>query len=136
MLKMTLAHALVVGMALAACSKGSETKGAASAESAKSAPAPAAAAPADGKIAVTVTEKGFEPDGIQVKKGTPYTFTFTRKTDSTCATEVVMQLGGGKTIDKKLPLNEPVSFEATFADSGKLQYACGMDMVKGFITVE
>jgi plastocyanin domain-containing protein len=135
MLKMTLVHVLVVGAALAACSKGSEAKGAATAEAAKGAPAPAAA-PADGKIAVTVTEKGFEPDGIQVKKDTPYSFTFTRKTDSTCATEVVMQLGGGKTIDKKLPLNEPVSFEATFAESGKLQYACGMDMVKGFITVQ
>jgi plastocyanin domain-containing protein len=121
---------VLVAAALAACSKGTDAKGTA-------APAPTAAAPAtDSKIAIAVTEKGFEPDGIKVKKGTPYTFTFTRKTDSTCAKEVVMQLGGGKSIDKKLPLNEAVSFDATFADAGDLKYACGMDMVSGTIHVD
>jgi plastocyanin domain-containing protein len=126
-------HIFLVTAALAACSKGSEAKGSpAPAPAAAAAPAPAA----DGKIAVTVTEKGFEPDGIKVKKGTPYTFTFTRKTDATCAKEVVLQLGGGKSVEKKLPLNEAVSFEATFADAGDLKYACGMDMVTGTVHVE
>lgn len=130
-----LLHTLLAAALLVACSKGSDAK-----STTAPAPAPTAAAPAapagDGKIAVTVTEKGFEPDGIKVKKGTPYTFTFTRTTDATCAKEVVMQLGGGKSIDKKLPLNEAVSFEATFADAGDLKYACGMDMVIGTVHVE
>jgi len=117
---------------LLACSKGSETR---TPVAATPAAAPVVAAD-DGKIAIAVTEKGFEPDGIKVKKGTPYTFTFTRKTDSTCATEVVLQLGGGKTVEKKLPLGEPVVVEATFADAGDLRYACAMDMIKGTIHVE
>jgi plastocyanin domain-containing protein len=130
----SILHVVLATSLLVACSKGSEGKS--SAAPATSAAPAAAAPPADGKIAVTVTEKGFEPDGIKVKKGTPYTFTFTRKTDSTCAKEVVMQLGGGKSIEKKLPLDEAVTFEATFADAGDLKYACGMDMVTGTVHVE
>ncbi len=123
-----VAHALLVAVALLGCSKSTEAKGP---------PAAAKAAePKNGQIAIMVTEKGFEPDGIKVKKGTPYTFTFTRKTDSTCATEVVLQLGGGKSIEKKLPLDQPVVVEATFTDPGELRYACAMDMIKGVIHVE
>jgi plastocyanin domain-containing protein len=117
-----------------ACAKKNDDTKAASMTSQPSA-APAAV-PADGKLAVRVTEKGFEPDGIQVKKDTPYTFTFTRTTDKTCGTEVILQLGGGKSVEKKLPLNEPVVLDATFTESGKLAYACAMDHVKGVVTVE
>jgi plastocyanin domain-containing protein len=132
---MPLVQTVLATLLLCACSKGSEARG--SAAPAPAAAAKGAAAPAtDGKIAVTVTEKGFEPDGIKVKKGTPYTFTFTRKTDVTCAKEVILQLGGGKSIEKKLPLNEAVTFEATFADAGDLKYACGMDMITGTVHVE
>ena len=122
-------HAAILAASLLACSKSGEAKGKATAK-----PAPAEAK--DGKIAIVVTEKGFEPDGIKVKKGVPYTFTFTRKTDSTCATDVILQLGGGKTIEKKLPLNQAVVVEASFADAGDLRYACAMDMIKGVIHVE
>jgi plastocyanin domain-containing protein len=118
---------LVSALALVACNKKSEP---AKSESAATVPA------GDGKIAITVTDKGFEPDGIKVKKDTPYQLTFTRKTEKTCATEVVLQLGGGKTVEKKLPLNEPVTVDATFTDTGDLRYACGMDMIKGTVHVE
>jgi plastocyanin domain-containing protein len=113
--------------ALFGCSKSSE---------AKAKPAAAAEPAKDGKIAIAVTKSGFEPDGIHVKKGTPYTFVFTRTTDETCAKEVVLQLGGGKTIQKPLPLGQPVEIAASFADAGDLRYACGMDMVKGVVHVE
>lgn len=39
---------------------------------------------------------------------------FTRKTDITCAEEVVIPLDGQK-IEKELPLNEAVAVELTFA---------------------
>lgn len=99
--------------------------------------APAAAAPAaSGKVDIAVTENGFEPAKFKVKAGEPVKLAFTRKTDKTCATEVVLDPGDGQKIEKKLPLNETVEVEVKFAKAGEVKYACGMDMVTGIITVE
>jgi len=94
---------------------------------------PVAAGP--GQIQIAVTEQGFEPDPVSVPKGTPVTLVFTRKTDNTCAKEVVLQIADQK-IEKKLPLNQPVQVAATFPDAGKLTYACGMDMIHATIMVQ
>lgn len=88
-----------------------------------------------GAIEITVTENGFVPEGVTVKKGEPVTLGFTRKTDKTCAKEVILQVGTEK-IEKALPLDERVEIAVTFPDSGKLRYACGMDMISGTITVQ
>jgi plastocyanin domain-containing protein len=106
---------------LAACSKSAD----------KAAPAAAA----DGKVAIAVTKNGFEPADIKVTKGTPVTLVFTRKTDETCAKDVVIHVDDKQTIEKDLPLNAPVEVAVTFPNSGDLVYACGMDMVKGHIHV-
>ncbi len=98
-------------------------------EAAKPAP------PSATRFEVAITEKGFEPDDIAVPAGTPVTIVFDRKTDQTCAKQVVVDTGGTK-ITKDLPLNTPVEIAATFAKPGKLGYACGMDMIKGTITVQ
>jgi plastocyanin domain-containing protein len=87
-------------------------------------------------IDISVTEKGFAPDAIKVKKGEHVTLAFTRKTDKTCAKKVIVQLGDGQKVEKKLPLNETVIIEATFAKAGELRYGCSMDMITGVITVE
>ena len=42
----------------------------------------------------------------------------------------------GKKIEKSLPLDAPVEVAATFPKAGKLDYACGMDMIKGTIMVQ
>ena len=118
MTKMMLAIALMFG-----CSK-SETK------SADKAPPPSG-----DRIAISVTDKGFEPENVSVPSGKPVTLVFTRKTDSTCAKEVVIPVEGQK-IEKKLPLNEAVAVEVTFPKSGTITYACGMDMLKGVVTVQ
>jgi plastocyanin domain-containing protein len=94
------------------------------------------AAPAGNRVAITVTEDGFQPDDIKVKKGEPMTFVFERKTDKTCAKEVIIHIDEGNEIEKKLPLNEPVEVAVTFPKSGEVVYACGMDMVKGSIHVQ
>lgn len=107
-------------LAIAGCSK-SEDK-----------PKPRDSRPAT--LAISVTENGFEPDNISVQAGKPVTLVFTRKTDGTCAKEVVIPLEGQK-IEKKLPLNEAVSVDVTFSKSGQITYACGMDMIKAVITV-
>jgi plastocyanin domain-containing protein len=91
------------------------------------------AAPASGKIAITLTEKGFEPTPIQVTKGQPITLQVTRKTDQTCATELTIP---EYKIDQKLPLNQMVEISFTPQKSGDLEYGCAMDhMVKGVLQV-
>jgi plastocyanin domain-containing protein len=98
---------------------------------------PAPATPQAGKagqtIEIQVTGEGFVPANIKVKKGQPVRLVVTRKTDRTCATEIVIRDQG---INRKLPLNQPVTVEFTPVKSGQLRYACGMDMISGVIVVE
>jgi len=120
--------AFAIALAAAGCSKSNSTKS----EPTKAAPAPASADHFD----IKVTEKGFEPDDVNVPAGKPVTIVFERKTDQTCAKEVVLTMADGSKIEKQLPLNTPVEIATTFPKGGKLGYACGMDMIKGTITVQ
>jgi thiol-disulfide isomerase/thioredoxin len=95
-------------------------------------PAPAAVA---SRVAIHVTEFGFEPGEVAVPVGMPVTLVFTRDTDATCATEVAIPVGAA-TIRRALPLHEPVAIEATFPARGTVTYACGMDMLHGTIRVQ
>jgi plastocyanin domain-containing protein len=81
---------------------------------------------------VEVTDKGFEPASLKLKAGVPAKVTFVRKTDATCAKEVVIKEYG---INRKLPLNEPVTVEFT-PRKGEFTFACGMDMIKGKLIIE
>ena len=103
------------------------------ASSSKSAP-PLSAGGA--RVEIAVTEKGFEPGEVTVPAGKPVTIVFDRKTDATCAKQIVVDTGDGKKIQKELPLNTPVEIATTFPKAGKLGYACAMDMMKGTITVQ
>ncbi len=84
-------------------------------------------------IQLSVTEKGFVPDKINVKPGTHVILKVTRKTDSTCATQIKIP---EKKIKKDLPLNKEVSIDVGILEKGKIGFACGMDMVTGFIIAE
>ncbi|MBC7466148.1 MAG: cupredoxin domain-containing protein [Bdellovibrio sp.] len=84
-------------------------------------------------VNLQVTEKGFEPGSINVKPGTHVILKITRKTDATCATQIVIN---EKKIKKDLPLNQEVSVDVGTLEKGKVKFACGMDMVSGFINVE
>jgi plastocyanin domain-containing protein len=84
------------------------------------------AAPA-ADVAIRVTEKGFEPSRIEVKKGSNATLVFTRETDKTCATDVVFS-GNGAHLD--LPLNQPVRI-ALGTVNENITFACGMKMITG-----
>jgi plastocyanin len=81
---------------------------------------------------VEVTGNGFEPSSLKLKAGAPAKVTFVRKSDETCAKEVVIKEYG---INRKLPLNEPVTVEFT-PRKGEFSFACGMDMLKGKLVVE
>jgi len=93
----------------------------------------AAAADKARKIEMSVTDDGFVPDNVKVKKGEPLQLVITRKTDRTCATEIVIKDYG---INTKLPLNKPVTVSFTPTKSGNVRYACGMDMIAGVLVVE
>ena len=84
-------------------------------------------------IEMVVTDKGFEPRNLEVHKGAPVTLVITRKTDATCATEIVIDEHG---IHTALPLNRPVRITFTPQKSGQLRYGCAMKkMVGGVIKV-
>ncbi len=83
-------------------------------------------------VKITVTKNGYEPWRVQARKDVPLTLVFTRTTDETCATEVVLPEYG---IDRKLPLNQAVTISFTPARTGELRYACAMKMFQGVIEV-
>ncbi len=84
-------------------------------------------------VEIAVTTKGFEPAHVKVAQGQPLKLVVTRKTDDTCAREVVVP---DENIKAELPLNKPVTLSFTPKRSGQIKYACGMDMVTGVLDVQ
>jgi len=82
---------------------------------------------------LSVTSDGFVPAAIKAHAGHPVKLVVTRKTERTCATEIVIKDYG---INKPLPLNVPVEVTFTPTKPGKVRYACAMDMIAGEIVVE
>ena len=108
----------------------------------KEAPPPPAGAAPTGKageagprvIELTVTEKGFEPSPLTVAAGQPIKLVVTRKTDKTCATELIL---AEHQINQKLPLDVPVEIAFTPTKAGQLTYGCAMDqMISGVLVVQ
>lgn len=94
------------------------------------------AKPKPRQIDISVTEAGFEPTKVFVSKGEEVTLAFTRKTDKTCAKDVVVYVNDKDKVTKALPLNQAVKIGVAFSKSGELRYACGMDMYGGVIVVQ
>lgn len=84
-------------------------------------------------VELTVTGKGFEPAAATVKAGQPVKLVVTRKTERTCATEIVVKDYG---VSQPLPLNQAVEVTFTPKKAGPVRYACGMDMIAGVLNVE
>jgi plastocyanin domain-containing protein len=86
----------------------------------------------EGTIAMSVTSEGFVPAEITVKAGESVRLVVTRKTERTCATDIVIKDFG---INKPLPLNQPVEVDFTPTQPGRVRYACAMDMIAGVLIV-
>ncbi|BDG07913.1 cupredoxin domain-containing protein [Anaeromyxobacter paludicola] len=84
-------------------------------------------------VEITVTKAGFEPAEVRAKAGEPLKLVVTRKTEKTCATEIVMKSEG---VNVPLPLDKPQTVFVKPAKPGTIRYACGMDMIAGKIVVE
>lgn len=94
----------------------------------------AARASATRRIELAVTTDGFVPGNVTVKAGEPVTLVVTRKTDETCATEILIE---GTEINAALPLDKPVEVAWTPAKPGKVKFGCAMDkMIGGILLVE
>ena len=130
--------ALVLGGAFATARAADDMAGMKMDKDSKETKAPATKATkmAPEKVEIAVTDKGFEPDKLTVKKGEPVELVFTRKTDQTCIKEVVLDTGASKKVQKSLPLNKPVVIKTKFTKAGDLKYVCGMNMFSGTVTVQ
>jgi plastocyanin domain-containing protein len=83
-------------------------------------------------IELQVTSEGFVPAQAKVAKGQKTRLVITRKTDRTCATEIVVKDYG---INTALPLNKAVTVELTPKGSGEIHYACAMGHIRGILFV-
>ncbi len=93
----------------------------------------AKAEPVSNEVSMVITDQGFEPKNLTVKQGQPVKLTITRKTNATCATEIVID---EYQVNTKLPLDTPVTVTFTPTKSGQLKYGCAMDkMIGGVIKV-
>lgn len=82
---------------------------------------------------ITLTDKGYQPERVRLKRGIPARLTFVRKFAATCATEIILEKYN---IKRDLPLNQPVVVEFTPLKAGQLEYTCSMKMVGGKIDIK
>lgn len=121
--------ALIAVITITACKK-DELRAPEPAKTAE-APKPAAAARV---VELKVTEDGFVPGNVTLKKGEPVKFVVTRTTDATCATDLLIS---GTDIKAALPLNKAVEIAWTPTQAGQVKFGCAMDMmVSGMLLVE
>ncbi len=80
------------------------------------------------EINVTVDKEGYHPSIIPVDKGETVSLIFTRKTDKTCVTRVLIP---DLNIDLELPLNKPVSVDVKVSGTKEIGFTCPTDMLKG-----
>lgn len=80
---------------------------------------------------IVVGDTSFEPSRLTLRAGVPARLTFTRTSDKTCATSVVVP---SLKVKKELPLNQPVAIEFTPGE-GEIAFACGMNMLHGTLIV-
>ncbi|USS92192.1 cupredoxin domain-containing protein [Fructobacillus americanaquae] len=76
---------------------------------------------------------GYSPEHIVLKQGVPATLNFTRTDPSGCLDHVVFADFG---INQELPQGQKVSLKINTDQPGQYQWACGMDMFHGQVTVE
>ncbi len=96
-----------------------------------------AAEPAKGgqKVEIKVTDDGFAPREVKLKKGQPTTLVFTRVTDATCITAI--DIPDEKVKELQLPLNKAVSLTVTPKKKGVEKFHCSaMGMGDGKLIVE
>ena len=85
------------------------------------------------KFTVKITERGFEPVSLNLRRGVQARITFLRTTEQTCAKEIVLRDFGVK---RDLPLKQPVVVTLTPKTKGEFEFTCGMNMMRGKLIVQ
>ena len=83
-------------------------------------------------VTVMLTEQGYQPGRVRLRRGVPARVTFLRKVEATCGTELLIP---DYQIKRDLPFNEPVVVEFTPNKRGESEFSCGMKMLRGKIVV-
>ena len=117
-----LVLALAVTLALPSCKKESEATA-----------APNAGGSSDAMVAIKVDATGYHPAEASAPAGKPVKLVFTRTTDDGCGQQLVFP---DLNIRKDLPLNQAVTVDVTMPASGKIAFACGMDMYRGSVVAK
>jgi plastocyanin domain-containing protein len=117
-------------MTFAGCAK----KDADSKKAPATAPVTAGAVGADGvrHVSVEANKDGYVPAKITGKPGEKLVLVFTRTIEADCLSQ--LKTPDGKMVD--LPMNQAVDVAVTVPASGKLDFACGMDMFHGEIVAQ
>lgn len=98
------------------------------------APAPAAQTSAPGVQEHTIDVAGtFTPAAVTLKAGQPVRLHFRRTDAATCADEIVIP---DLNIRKKIAANQTVTIDVPAQQARTLNFACGMDMMKGTVVVQ
>lgn len=86
-------------------------------------------------ITVEVTARGFVPDSVDVFLGSVTTLIFTRKVERTCVKRLVLGLDDEHTVERDLPIDQPVALTLKFDRVGELKFSCAMGMRFGSIRI-
>jgi plastocyanin domain-containing protein len=84
-------------------------------------------------VEMTLADSGVTPTEVKATKGEPLRLAITRKTDATCATQLVVKEYG---INQPLPLNKTVYVDLTPKESGSVRLMCGMGMKLATMVVQ
>ena len=85
------------------------------------------------EVKLAVTDRGFEPARVEVPRGQALTLVVTRKTDQTCAKEILIPAVNER---RALPLNQAVRIDVPKGVADTLNYICGMHMLGGTIAAK
>lgn len=88
------------------------------------------------RVAISITQDGFEPSAIDVRVGEQVVLAFTRIAEQTCIKRVSVYMAQDQAVTRDLPIGQTVPIAVTFTRAGELGFACGMNMYGGTIRVQ
>jgi len=92
----------------------------------------AAAKPRVQTARIEINAQGYHPASVKLRRGVRARVTFVRTTDATCVREIVFP---DLSVQRELPLNEPVVVSFTPKKRGSFTFVCGMNMMRGELIV-
>lgn len=85
-------------------------------------------------VEITVTDRAYEPNRVELAADEPVRLAFTNQADMACAASVKSEPLGIETTE--LPKGETTVVEVKPEKAGTYTFTCGMGMIKGTLVVE